>query len=180
MTSYQDRIWLERAGIIEKDLEELNELSKKTLKSYVKKSEPQAISSIAAAQDKVEKHIERTGKAPSSEKQVMKIAGKEIMHAAKRTKGLERAAARMEEVEQLEEKVLDDLGTTIGYTVSSKVHQHPDEEHYNTNTLIHKGSINGKKFEAHQHINHGISFKTKHTDAEVSAIKNHLKKNKYL
>ena len=83
-----------------------------------------------------------------------------------------------EEVE-LQEKVLADLETT-GYTVSSKVHQHPDEEHYNTNTLIHRGTINGKKFEAHSNINHGLSFKTKHNDAEQAAIKNHLKKNKYL
>jgi hypothetical protein len=93
---------------------------------------------------------------------------------------MERAGLSKEESEQLEEKVLADLGTTTGYTVSSKVHQHPDEEHYNTNTVIHKGTINGKKFEAHSHINHGLSFKTKHDDAEVAAIKNHLKKNKYL
>lgn len=83
------------------EVEELDELSKRTLKSYAKKSEPQAISSIAAAHDKVQNYIEKTGKAPSSEKHVMKIAGKEIMHAAKRTKGLERVQTRLakEEVE---------------------------------------------------------------------------------
>jgi poly-beta-hydroxyalkanoate depolymerase len=94
--------------------------------------------------------------------------------------GLLKTNVTNEDVE-LQEKVLDDLGTTKGtYTVSSKVHQHPDEEHYNTNTVIHKGTINGKKFEAHSHINRGLSFITKHDDDEKSAIKNHLKKNKYL
>lgn len=91
--------------LTKEEVEELDELSPKTLKSYAKKSEPQAISSLAAAHDKVYQHIDKTGKAPSSEKQVMKIAGKEIMHAAKRTKGLERVQNRLakEEVEELDE-----------------------------------------------------------------------------
>jgi hypothetical protein len=94
------------------EVEQLDELSPKTLKSYAKKSEPQAISSLAAAHDKVHQHIDKTGKAPSSEKQVMKIAGKEIMHAAKRTKGLERVQNRLanEEVE------LDERTLTAGET----------------------------------------------------------------
>ena len=90
------------------EVEQLDELSPKTLKSYAKKSEPQAISSLAAAHDKVAQHIDKTGKAPSSEKHVMKIAGKEIMHAAKRTKGLERVQNRLakEEVEGVKLKTL--------------------------------------------------------------------------
>ena len=102
------KVMIDVAGNVKEEVEQLDELSPKTLKSYAKKSEPQAISSLAAAHDKVHQHIDKTGKAPSSEKQVMKIAGKEIMHAAKRTKGLERVQNRLakEEAEQVDEREL--------------------------------------------------------------------------
>jgi hypothetical protein len=87
--------------IAQEEIEQIDELSKKTLKSYVKKSEPEAHGSTAAAMDKIDKHVNKTGKAPSSEKELMKIAGKDIMRASKRTQGLARAQARLskEEVE---------------------------------------------------------------------------------
>jgi len=77
-----------------------------------------------------------------------------------------------------EGKILGKLKPT-GYRVSSSVHQHPDEKHYNTNTLIHKGEINGKKFVAHKHVSHPIHFLTKHSEPEKHAIINHLKQHNY-
>lgn len=91
-----------------------------------------------------------------------------------------------EEVEQIEEKVLERLFQTVHnsgkneYVVNSSVHQHPDEKHYNTNTLIHKGTINNKKFEASVHVNRGVEFHTKHSPEEKKSIIQHFDRNKYL
>jgi len=90
-----------------------------------------------------------------------------------------------EEVEQIDEKVLETLRQTVHgsgedkHVVKSTVHTHPDEEHYNTNTLIHKGTVNGKKFKVNHHINRGMEFQTKHSDAEKNAVKQHLISHKY-
>jgi hypothetical protein len=89
---------------------------------------------------------------------------------------------------ELDEKVLDTLSSTKhgNHTVTSKVLMHPDEKYYNTNTLIHKGTIKHKddslpsKFEAHIHINRGVDFQTKHSPEEKKAIIQHLNKHKQL
>jgi hypothetical protein len=169
-------------------VEHIDELSKETLKSYGDKAYPDAVKKSADAHDKVFKHIEKTGKAPSTEKEVMKIAGKEITHAAKRTQGLARATTKLAKEEVIVEKVLDTLSPTKhgDYTVTSKVLTHPDEKVYNTNTLVHKGTIKHKddslpsKFEAHIHVNRGVEFKTKHSPEERKAITQHLDKHKQL
>jgi hypothetical protein len=99
---------IKSAHSVKEEVEQVDELSRKTMKSYMKKAEPDAVQSVAAAHDKVEKYIDKTGKAPSSPKHVMKIAGNEIMRAAKRTKGIERATTKLakEEVEQVDERTL--------------------------------------------------------------------------
>ena len=192
-SSLQQKIYMQRVGIsenvnISEEIEQVDELSKETLKSYGDKAYKDSVQKAADAHDKVYKHIEKTGKAPSTEKQVMKIAGKEITHLAKRTQGLARATSKLAEEEIIVEKILDTLSATKqgNYTVNSKVLTHPDEGTYNTNTLIHKGTIKHKddslpsKFEAHVHVNRGVEFKTKHSPEERKAIVQHLNKNKQL
>jgi hypothetical protein len=90
-----------------------------------------------------------------------------------------------EEVEQIDEKVLSTEFQSVNgkHVVNSQTHTHPDDKHYNTNTLIHKGNIKieggaRKKFEVHNHINRGLTFMTDHSDEEKQAIKKHLVKNK--
>jgi hypothetical protein len=106
---------IKSAHSVKEEVEQLDELSRKTMKSYMKKAEPDAVQSVAAAHDKVEKYIDKTGKAPSSPKHVMKIAGNEIMRAAKRTKGVERATTKLakEEVEQIDELSKSTLGSYV-------------------------------------------------------------------
>jgi hypothetical protein len=110
---YKAKTWSRLAGVdkavgrlAKEEVEQIDELSRKTMKSYMKKAEPDAVQSVAAAHDKVQKHIDKTGKAPSSEKHVMKIAGDEIKRAAKRTKGMERATTKLanEEIDQVQER----------------------------------------------------------------------------
>lgn len=91
-----------------------------------------------------------------------------------------------EEVEHLDEKVVStQLQSVVGnHVVNSATHTHPDAEHAFSDTLVHKGTIsskggsNKKKFEVHNHPNHGLVFKTDHTDDEKQSIKKHLIQNK--
>ena len=94
---------------------------------------------------------------------------------------------KKEEVEQVDEKVISSELQTIqgNHVVNSQTHTHPDAKHgVSSDTLVHKGTIsskggsNKKKFEIHNHPNHGLVFKTNHTDDEKQSIKKHLIYNK--
>ena len=191
--SIQHKIYMERAGLLKnnEEVEQIDELSKKTLKSYGKKAYADATQATANAHDKVSKHIDKTGKPPSSEKQVMKIAGKEIMHVAKRTQGLARAETRLakEESEQIDESLEELTPSKHGsFSVNSKISKTKEGfhkgQHVGMDTLVHKGTVQHKdnskpsKFEVHNHVNRGLTFQTHHSDEEKQAIKQHLVKNK--
>lgn len=97
------------------------------------------------------------------------------------------AKKKNEESEQIDEKVISSELQTIqgNHVVNSQTHTHPDAKHgVSSDTLVHKGTIsskggsNKKKFEIHNHPNHGLVFKTNHTDDEKQSIKKHLIYNK--
>jgi hypothetical protein len=100
---------------------------------------------------------------------------------------LKSARSVKEEAEQIDEKVISSELQTIqgNHVVNSQTHTHPDAKHgVSRDTLVHKGTIsskggsNKKKFEIHNHPNHGLVFKTNHTDDEKQSIKKHLIYNK--
>ena len=116
-----------------------------------------------------------------------KFAGKSKEERKKQALAAYYAKQKNEEVEQIDEKVISSELQTIqgNHVVNSQTHTHPDAKHgVSSDTLVHKGTIsskggsNKKKFEIHNHPNHGLVFKTNHTDDEKQSIKKHLIYNK--
>jgi hypothetical protein len=145
------------------------------LKDMAKKS----FKALTGGSDK--DHLDRLKKDMYGGSEV-KYAAKTLVKHAKDPLGLKK-----EEVEQIDEKVISSELQTIqgNHVVNSQTHTHPDAKHgVSRDTLVHKGTIsskggsNKKKFEIHNHPNHGLVFKTNHTDDEKQSIKKHLIYNK--
>ena len=83
----------------------------------------------------------------------------------------------------------EDAQTTTahkGHTVSSKTSgatgpkedQDPHLTGMPMDSLVHKGTVDGKPFKVHNHVG-SLKLITKHTPSEKQAIAHHLKKNGY-
>ena len=191
--SIQRNIFLERAGLLKtnEEVDQLDELSKGTLGSYVGKAYKDQGERMAKTGVLVGLHSAEHGKAPTI-KQTKKIIGKdEVRKDKNRDAGMDRAVSRLskEDVEHINESLEELTPSKHGsFSVNSKISKTKEGFHkgqyVGMDTLVHKGTVQHKdnskpsKFEVHNHVNRGLNFQTHHSDEEKQAIKQHLVKNK--
>jgi hypothetical protein len=185
--SLQRQIYLRNAGLIGESVEQIDELSKNTLGSYVGKAYKDQGKRMGSAGALVGAHAVKTGKAPTS-KQVQKMVGKdEVRKDKNRDAGVERAISRLskEEVGDIEEYLrnagLINIDETIEHLVVSsneeveqldEVGPKPDYTQYDK-MLDDLMKSQGKRLLK----KHSAEVKKSRDIESGKALKQHVKKN---